>query len=155
MQGNCSGAPQFDLPPLDPPLAQERRQCLIYVREDFLETPLQDSHLWLSNLYVTMPGVEKNHSTLIGAHGGDVYMTDMTFVADGDKARAVDVKEGRRVYIAGALTTSRRCHRQHYCHRDVEHMWMARSVLHVRRLRRYPCLRLCLTVVLQVVIDVA
>lgn len=110
MQGNCSGAPQFDLPPLDPPLAQERRQCLIYVREDFLETPLQDSHLWLSNLYVTMPGVEKNHSTLIGAHGGDVYMTDMTFVADGDKARAVDVKEGRRVYIAGALTTSRRCH---------------------------------------------
>eukprot|EP00892_Ulva_mutabilis_P004012 jgi/Ulvmu1/1983/UM012_0145.1 len=46
-----------------------------------------------------MPGVEKNHSTLIGVHGGDMYLTDMTFVADGDKARAFDVIESRRVYV--------------------------------------------------------
>ena len=76
---------------------------MIKVREDFLEVPLQDSVVWISNLYVTMPGMEKNQSTLIGVHGGDLYMTDMAFVADGDKARAVDVKENRRVYIGRAI----------------------------------------------------
>ena len=101
MQGNCSGPPPYL--GLDPPRDSANRQCVITVREDFLEVPLQHSVLWISNLYVTLPGVEKNHSTLIGAHGGDIYMTDMTFVADGDKARAIDVKENRRVYVSRAI----------------------------------------------------
>lgn len=102
MQGNCSSPPP-DLD-LDPPRNSEKMQCVVKVREDFLEVPLQSSQLWISNLYVTLPGVEKNHTTLIGVHGGDVYLTDMTFVADGDKARAVDVKENRRVYIGRAFS---------------------------------------------------
>eukprot|EP00892_Ulva_mutabilis_P012442 jgi/Ulvmu1/9570/UM053_0060.1 len=84
---------------LDPSLNSDSHQCLIIVREDFLELPLENSQVWLSNLYITLPGVEKNHSTLIGVHGGDMYLTDMAFVADGDKARAIDVKENRRVYV--------------------------------------------------------
>ena len=75
------------------------------VREDFLEVPAdhENLRLWISNLYVTVPRAEKNHTTLIGVHGGDVYLTDMTFVADGEKARAVDVKENSRVYVGRAF----------------------------------------------------
>ena len=100
MQGNCSGPP----PELDltPPLDERNGQCVVQVREDFLEQPLLGTTLWISNLYITLPGVEKNHSTLIGVHGGDLYMTGMTFVGDGDKARAIDVKENRRVYVGRA-----------------------------------------------------
>ena len=99
LQGNCSGpAPTSNT--LYPPLASG--QCLITVREDFLEVPTQNSQAWISNLYVTLPGVQKNHTTLIGVHGGDLYMTNMTFVADGDKARAVDGGEGTRIYVGRA-----------------------------------------------------
>lgn len=76
---------------------------MITVREDFLESSLSNALVWISNLYVTLPGVEKNHSTLIGIHGGEMYLTDMTFVGDGDKARAIDISENRRVFISSAL----------------------------------------------------
>lgn len=62
--------------------------------------PLQNSQVWISNLYVRLAGVDKSHSTLIAVLAGDVYLTDMTFVADGDKARAVDVKKDSRIFIA-------------------------------------------------------
>ena len=100
MQGNCSGPP----PELNltPPLDERNGQCVVQVREDFLEQHLQHSVLFIANLYITVPGVEKNHTTLIGVHGGDIYMTGMTFVGDGDRARAIDVKENRRVYVGRA-----------------------------------------------------
>lgn len=101
MQGHCSGPPDFGLN-LDPPRDEANLQCVIIVREDFLELPLRDSAAWISNLYITLPGVEKNHTTLIGVYGGDLYMTAMTFVGDGDKARAIDVKESGRVYVGRA-----------------------------------------------------
>ena len=101
MQGNCSRPPP-DLD-LDPPRDSANRQCVITVREDFLELPLQGTALSISNLYVTLSGVEKNHTTLIGVHGGDLYVSDMSFVGDRDRARAIDVKENRRVYVGCAF----------------------------------------------------
>ena len=100
MQGNCSGPPP-DLD-LDPPRNEINRQCVIKVREDFLELPLHGSVVWISSLYVTLSGLETNHSTLVSVHGSDLYMTDMTFVANGHKARAIDVKENHRVYVGRA-----------------------------------------------------
>ena len=104
MQGNCSRPPP-DLD-LDPPRNSANRQCVITVREDFLELPLQNTQAWISNLYVTLTDVVRNDSTLVGVHGGDLYMTDMTFVADGHMARAIEVKENRRVYIGRMLSES-------------------------------------------------
>ena len=76
---------------------------MIKLREDFLEVPTQGSKLWISELYVNLAGVRpKAHSTLLGVHGGDVYLTHMAFVGDNNKARAVDVLENRKLYIASA-----------------------------------------------------
>lgn len=104
VQGNCSHPPaQADKPRiLDPP--RKHGQCVITVREDFLEAPLEGSSLWLAGLYLTLPPVrvDRNHSTLINVVGADVYLTEMTFVADGQRSRAIDVGGDRRVYIAGA-----------------------------------------------------
>lgn len=101
LQGNCSSPPEGLTLQLDPP--PKAGQCVVTVREDFLEMSVQMSVLWISNLYIRLPGVEKNHSTLIGIEASDVYLTDMTFAGDGVKARAVDVQEDRRVFIARAL----------------------------------------------------
>ena len=59
----------------------------------------------MSNLYVTLPvpSVKKNHTTLIVIHGGDLYMTNMTFVGDRNRARAIIVKENSRVYVSRAF----------------------------------------------------
>lgn len=96
MQGNCTAQPTGAL---DPP-RKSNTQCVLTVREDFLEAVIDGTHLWISDLYVKLPGLEKGHSTLIGVHGGDVYLTDMTFVGDRDKARAIDVLSARNVYVA-------------------------------------------------------
>ena len=105
MQGNCSGPPPFLNP--DPPVNADSGQCVITVHEDFLELHIQQSQLWIGNLYVATPGLgSKNHTTLIGVHGGDLYMTDMTFIADGDKARAIDVNENSRVYVGRTILDS-------------------------------------------------
>lgn len=95
-QGNCT-APPTDT--VDPPRITNT-QCVISVREDFLEVPSEGALLWLSDLYVKLLGVEKEHSTLIGVHSGDVYLTNMTFVGDGHKARAIDVKATRKLYVS-------------------------------------------------------
>ena len=91
----------------DPPVNADSGQCVITVHEDFLELHIQQSQLWIGNLYVATPGLgSKNHTTLIGVHGGDLYMTDMTFIADGDKARAMDVNENSRVYVGRTIPDS-------------------------------------------------
>lgn len=128
VQGNCSGPPPpRPVPgaglaggertlPLAPPVDVARRQCVVAVREDFLETTLSNTVLWLSNLYITLPGVEKNHTTLVSVReGADAYLTGMTFVADGEKARVIDVNEDSRLFVAGAraLTASYMGHLLH------------------------------------------
>jgi hypothetical protein len=94
VQGNCT-PPSFSL---DPPRSTTT-QCVITIREDFLEIVPENGQVWVSDLYVKLLGVEKEHSTLVGAHGGEVYLTNMVFVGDRDKARAIDVK-GRKLYVA-------------------------------------------------------
>lgn len=89
--------------PLDARFFPKPGQCVITVREDFLESSLANSTLWVSNLYVTIIAADKNHSTLMAAHGGDMYLTDMTFHGDGQNARAIDIAENRRVFVSGAL----------------------------------------------------
>lgn len=99
VQGNCSKPvdPERELDPVP-----KFRQCVLTVREDFLEATLIGSRLWLSNLYVTLPATPgpRNHSALIATLGPDIYMTDMAFVADGRNARALDVGGDRRVFIS-------------------------------------------------------
>lgn len=99
VQGNCSQAQSPG--DLDPPRLNNN-QCLIIVKEDFLEVASEGSPLWMSDLYVKLPGVEKNHSTLVGVHGSDVYLTNMAFIGDNNKARAIDMWSGRKLYIASA-----------------------------------------------------
>ena len=65
-----------------------------------MEAMIDATSLWISDMYVKLAGLEKGHSTLIGAHGGDVYLTDMTFVGDRDKARCIDVGNKRNLYAA-------------------------------------------------------
>lgn len=96
MQGNCTVPPTETLDPL----RQSNTQCVVSIREDFLEVETEGAQLWISNLYVRLLGVEKDHSTLISVHNGELYLTDMTFVGDGHKARAIDVKSARRLYVA-------------------------------------------------------
>lgn len=100
VQGNCSGpVPSRAFDPVP-----KFRQCVLTVREDFLEATLIGSRLWLSNLYVTLPAVpaKRNHSALVAVLGPDLYLTDMAFVADGEHARALDVGGDRRVFISRA-----------------------------------------------------
>ena len=99
MQGNCTGPPPERLI-LDPPLDTASRQCLIVVREDFLQVTesIESSPVWISSLYVLLPGVEKNNTNVMYVQGGDLYMTNMTFVGDGH-GRAVQVEDYRRLYI--------------------------------------------------------
>jgi hypothetical protein len=102
MQGHCPEDPPRKL---DPP-RQSRTQCVLTVREDFLEAPTKHSEVWISGLYVVLAGVPKEHSGLLGVHGADVYVTDVAFVGDRLKARAIDVHENCRLYVAGALTAA-------------------------------------------------
>ena len=100
MQGNCSTPPP-DAVSLYPPFDSTSGQCVVIVREDFLKFPKGHSQAWISNLYIMMPVAEKSQTALIGVLGGDVYMTQMTFAADGDEvlARAIDVGEAGRIYV--------------------------------------------------------
>lgn len=98
VQGNCTAQPTGTL---DPP-RKSNTQCLILVRENFLEVPTEGSQVWISNLHVKLAGLERHHTTLIGVHGGDVYLTNMSFICDKNIARAIDVKENRKLYVSSA-----------------------------------------------------
>lgn len=99
VQGNCTAQPTGAL---DPP-RKTNTQCVILIREDFLEVVAEGALIWISDLYVKLIGVEKGHSTLIGLTKGDMYLTDMTFVGDRDKARAIDVSSNHRLYVSGQI----------------------------------------------------
>lgn len=108
VQGNCTGPPpgQPGLL-LDPPADIAAQQCVLIVTEGFLNISTLNSisPVWLSNIYITLPGlgVKKSHTTLIGVRGGDVYLTATTFVADAYNSRAVDDHDDGRLYIERAL----------------------------------------------------
>ena len=102
MQGNCSSEVEGTLqPPLGP------NQCLVLLTEDFLEADLdEDSHVWVSGLYIKYDvglAEEKNHTTVLKSAHSNLYLTDLTLVAEGSKARAVDVKENQTVFVAGVF----------------------------------------------------
>jgi hypothetical protein len=113
VQGNCSQEPGPGVL-LGPPRRTDR-QCVITVREDFLEFNAARSHGFVSDLYVQLPGYEaKEHSTLVGIKKGNLYLANMTFVGDGVRARAVDAHEKTSVYMTGAhASTSQVHHHRH------------------------------------------
>eukprot|EP00892_Ulva_mutabilis_P003618 jgi/Ulvmu1/1628/UM113_0005.1 len=107
IRGNCSHAPPEAMAPPSGAPARGAGQCMVVVREDWLEAPLEGSRLWLSNLYVTLPAApappvlpDRNHSTMVSVPGADVYLTGMTFAGDGGEARALDVSGGRRAFLS-------------------------------------------------------
>ena len=106
LQGDCSEDPLGSLP-----VPRRPGQCVVTVREDFLEAnPGPDSLVWLSGLYVyTLGLVDKNQGTVLASHT-DLFLTDMTLVAQGHKARGVEVQENQTIFMAGARSASvRRC----------------------------------------------
>jgi hypothetical protein len=94
------------------PAPRDASQCIITLREDFVEVEGDGKPLWLSKLYLKLAGVEKEHSTLLGVSGSDVYVTDMAFVGDKVKARAIDLKGLRKLYVASADLLSHNRRRQ-------------------------------------------
>ena len=106
MQGYCTGPPPSELALHSPPnsdLSFGHDQCVVVVREDFIR--VEDSRVstvWISSLYISLVGAENTQTTLVAVHGGDVYLTNMTFVAEGGKASAIDVKDNMAVYISRA-----------------------------------------------------
>jgi hypothetical protein len=80
-------------------------QCLITVREDWLEVSAALATLWISNLYIQLKptsGPPREASTVIGVQKGDLYLTNVTFEGDGNNCRAIDVVEEQRLYARGA-----------------------------------------------------
>lgn len=88
------------------PQVRSDTQCVVTVSKNFLEVFDEGARLWVHNLYVRLEGVEKNHSSVVSVHGGDVYLTSMTFVGGGiagkEKARAINVRQNRRLYVSSA-----------------------------------------------------
>lgn len=100
LQGNCVQRPTEELTPS----RSTSTQCLISVPADFLGVESEDAQVWISGLYIRVVGGDSaGDKTLVGVHGGDVYLTDMTMVGDGSNSRALDVKEGLKLYVASAL----------------------------------------------------
>jgi hypothetical protein len=100
VQGNCQ-APPADAS--DPPPTPG--QCVISIAEDFLELSGITGQLWLDNLYIWLPPEANtpryDSGTLVGSHGGNLYLTRVTFVGNGYECRAIDVSAGR-LYARGA-----------------------------------------------------
>ena len=106
MQGFCTQEPPSAL---EPPRSTGT-QCVLSIFEDFIE--LAQPSLWLSDVYLNIVGgVEKDHATLVGIHFADarLWLTDCVMRGDGVRARAIDVRELRRLYARGALPTQHRC----------------------------------------------
>jgi hypothetical protein len=100
VQGNCQ-APPADAS--DPPPTPG--QCVISIAEDFLELSAITGHLWLDNLYIWLPPEANtpryDSGTLVGSHGGNLFLTRVTLVGNGYECRAIDVSAGR-LYARGA-----------------------------------------------------
>ena len=100
MQGNCTEPLAPELLALYPP--PQPGQCVITLRQDFLDVALQDSQIWLSSMYLHLPGLPRNPSAVVTVGGRVVYMTNMTFAGDKQLQRGLLVMERSRVFISGA-----------------------------------------------------
>ena len=99
MQGNCTEAPAGLH--LDP--APQPGQCVITLRQDFLDVALSDSEVWLSGLYLHLRGLTRVQSAVVTARGRGLYLTNMTFAGDNLLQRGLHVMERSNVFIIGAL----------------------------------------------------
>ena len=80
-------------------------QCVITLRQDFLDVSLPDSEVWLSSfilqLYLHLRRLPRNPSAVVTVGDRDVYMTNMTFAGDQQPQRGVLVKERSNMFISG------------------------------------------------------
>jgi hypothetical protein len=100
VQGNCSQPS----PLVDARYAWRMGQCVLTVREDFLQLDILARDFWMHQVYVRIVGNatgSHDEATLIGVQQGNLYLTDVTFIADGYKSRAIDVNEGNKLYARG------------------------------------------------------
>jgi hypothetical protein len=104
VQGHCLTPPAILSDPPPTP-----GQCVISIAEDFLELSAITGQLWLDNLYIWLPPESNNalfnSGTMIGSHGGNLYITRVSFVGNGYECRAIDISTGR-LYARGALAIS-------------------------------------------------
>eukprot|EP00892_Ulva_mutabilis_P004011 jgi/Ulvmu1/1982/UM012_0144.1 len=103
IRGNCSSAA-----PVDVGLLLRPGQCLVTVRQNFLEQRLPGGTVWISDLYITISRPSQESSitaTLVDVAAGDMYLTDMTFAGRGERGRAVDVGESSRIYVFNTFFT--------------------------------------------------
>jgi hypothetical protein len=101
VQGNCSQPS----PLVDARYPWRMGQCVLTVREDFLQLDILARDFWIHQVYVRIVGNATgghDEATLIGVQQGNLYVTDATFIADGYKSRAIDVNEGNSLYARGA-----------------------------------------------------
>ena len=105
LQGDCPQEPPPALAPSPP--RTNGKQCVLAIFEDFIE--LAQPTLWISDLYMNLVGgTTKDHATLVGIHFADakLWMTDCMLRGDGFQARAVDIRDQRKLYARGALRPS-------------------------------------------------
>eukprot|EP00892_Ulva_mutabilis_P003551 jgi/Ulvmu1/1568/UM110_0031.1 len=104
IRGNCTQA--LEGGPLLLPLKPQ--QCVITVLKSFLDVALDDSLVWLSDLYISVSGQPRDGTaaTLITARGRALYMTNMTLSGNGATARAVHVMPRGTLFFSESLITS-------------------------------------------------
>jgi hypothetical protein len=105
LQGNCTKEPA--VAPV--PARITKRQCVLSVREDFLEISGHSSRLLLSNVYIQLsesgPDRKRANSLLLRIAEGGMYVANVTLKGDGKSSRGVDVADGARFYAAGPSDT--------------------------------------------------
>lgn len=92
------------------------RQCVISVRERFLNMQAGGSQLWLSDLIILLrpdhslfsdtlsaSSVFRFPSRLLGVDSGDVYLTGMTFVGSGDMSNAILLTPFSQLYVSSTF----------------------------------------------------
>jgi hypothetical protein len=101
VQGNCS----MPSPHADARYPWRMGQCVLTVREDFLQLMVAGRNFWMHQVYVRIVGNATGghgEATLIGLQQGNLYLTDSTFVGTGQSSRVVDVNVGSSLYARGA-----------------------------------------------------
>jgi hypothetical protein len=127
--GNCSGLP--DPTGASTPKGPARRdsQCVLTVREDFLEIG-GGNHMevLVSDLYIQLADAEKEgEGTLISVKAGNTYLANVSFVGNRDGCRGLDVQNNTNILVAGV------CHTARWRHSTFEDTGEA-SIYHLYRL---------------------
>jgi hypothetical protein len=104
LQGNCTKEP----PTVAIPPRLTKRQCILDVREDFLEVSGPTNRLLLADLYIQLgsSGSERMRANSLMLHvaEGGMYIVNVTLKGDGKASRGVDVGNGALFFAAGAST---------------------------------------------------